>query len=275
MTISTLMVCLDVESDNRAQLSVAGTLAERLSACVIGVTARDAVPGLYFAEGAHAAELFDQERDRLKQRMADAERQFRSALQPLAKTLEWRSLQTNPGDFVATQARAADLIIIGSNPGGSAIDPASQLDPGDVVLRAGRPVLIVPPSVMGLKGKHALIAWKDTREARRAVSDSLPLLKHADEVTLVRIIEASDDKAAIQASLADISSWLGRHGVKAATISQNPTGKPDQLGTMAADLGADLIVAGAYGHSRLREWAWGGVTRDLLTRTKSCSFVSH
>jgi nucleotide-binding universal stress UspA family protein len=120
-----------------------------------------------------------------------------------------------------------------------------------------------------------LVAWKDTREARRAALDSLPLIKQAEEVTLVQIVERGDHKPSIQASLSDVAAWLARHGVETVTTMPVASGKPDQLGSVASDIGADLIVAGAYGHSRLREWVWGGVTRDLLTRTKLCSLLSH
>lgn len=115
----------------------------------------------------------------------------------------------------------------------------------------------------------------NARETRRAISDALPLLKAATEVTIVEIAsERCLDEA--RAHLADVVSWLKRHGIE-STSMVTKAGRDDatELYAIARDKGADVIVAGAYGHSRLREWALGGVTRDLLLRADRCTLVSH
>ncbi|MBX9829792.1 MAG: universal stress protein [Xanthobacteraceae bacterium] len=274
MRYASLMVHLELDAANEARLRVAGDLAERFGSRIIGIAAGDAVPGLYFAEGAYAADLIEQQRAAIKARMAETDRAFRSAVGPRAKALEWRARLGGPGDFVARQARAADLIIVGAAvPGG--VDPALRLDTGELVLQAGRPILVVPEGVSGLRAKSILIAWKDTREARRAVQDALPLLKQAEEICVVQVLERDDDKAGAQAVLDDVIAWLAVHDVQATAAVPAASAKSDPLGSLAADMNADLIVAGAYGHSRLREWVWGGMTRDLLTSTRCCSLLSH
>ena len=122
---------------------------------------------------------------------------------------------------------------------------------------------------------HAIVCWKDTREARRAVSDALPLLRAAQRVTVVEIA-APEESARTLSRLDDVLAWLERHGVRASALM--PAAAHNGKGVLAAILetqDSDLIVAGAYGHSRVREWAFGGVTRDLLMQPKRCTLVSH
>ncbi len=120
-----------------------------------------------------------------------------------------------------------------------------------------------------------MIAWKDTRETRRAVLDALPLLQQAARVSIVEATGA-EDMADARSHVADVAAWLGRHGVAASgqTVPSDG-GDAAQLDAFARDHGADLIVAGAYGHSRVREWALGGVTRSLLMHGSRCSLLSH
>jgi nucleotide-binding universal stress UspA family protein len=157
-----------------------------------------------------------------------------------------------------------------------AIAPAVHaLDPAELVLAAGRPMLLVPPEAKDLVGARALVAWKDRREARRAVADALPLLQRAERVLVVEAGEASARERQSSGS-ADVAAWLCRHGVTARGIVTDDTaGVAVQLDRIAEEEGADLIVAGAYGHGRFREWALGGVTRDLLLYARRCVLLSH
>ena len=123
--------------------------------------------------------------------------------------------------------------------------------------------------------KRTLVYWKDSREARRAVADALPFLKASQAVDVVELASEREIEPA-QARLADVGDWLHRHGVEADCFATPLTGTElAHLATIAQDLNADLVVAGAFGHSRLREWAFGGVTQDLLTRSERCTLVSH
>ena len=153
--------------------------------------------------------------------------------------------------------------------------PSGEPDVGDLLMRAGRPILIVPKGANGFKFRQALLCFKDTREARRAAADALPLLQASEGVHVVEVV----DSPAIEGSshaLADLKDWLARHGVEAqGSPIATKGGEALQLASLAKDIDADLIVAGAFGHSRLREWAFGGVTHDLLLQGDRCVLASH
>ena len=273
MSYSTLMVHLDLDRSNEARLQMAGELAELFDSRLIGVAAADIQP-LYFMEGGVAEEMLEKDRARLKSQMADCEAQFRRVLKARADKIEWRSALDWPTDFVARNARAADLIITGSQT--VRPDATRQINPGDLVLRAGRPVLVVPPGAEFLRLNSVVIAWKDTREARRAVSDALPLLHKAREVIVVELLDEGADKIAAKARVDDVARWLVRREISASAIATKAlVGVTDRLTLLAQDEGAGIIVAGAYGHTRFQEWVFGGVTRDLLTQEKCCALLSH
>ncbi|HSV01406.1 MAG TPA: universal stress protein, partial [Roseiarcus sp.] len=134
---------------------------------------------------------------------------------------------------------------------------------------------LAPARATGLKLTRALVCCKDSREARRAVADALPMLKASRAVDVVELVGRHEIERA-QARVADVGEWLHRHGVEANCFTIPLAGVESvHLAAIAQDLEADLVVAGAFGHSRLREWAFGGVTQDLLTRGERCTLVSH
>jgi nucleotide-binding universal stress UspA family protein len=275
LSYATLLVQLDLDQTNEARLKIAADLAERFHAGVIGVAACAQTIPLYFTDGFVADELVEQDRTDIEQRLLGAEEKFRVSLAGRATHIEWRSALTQPTDFVAEQSRAADLIIIGGRRPDESLDPLRHLIPSDLVTFAGRPVLVVPQDAAPLAAKRILIAWKDTREARRAVFDALPFLSKCEKA-IVAEIDESKDPAGARARVDDVVAWLDRHGVKASGIVQNAIERTaDELNALARQEDADLIVAGAYGHSRFREWVLGGVTRDLFTRTPRCALLSH
>ena len=145
----------------------------------------------------------------------------------------------------------------------------TAFDPGTVILSAGRPVLVVPDGVAGCSGQQVLVAWKDTREARRAVQSALPYLNVAKHVSLVTIIEGVLESAA-RNQLDDVEKYLLRHEIKVSEkFVLNPKGSAsDQLMNLAKSEGADLMLAGAYGHTRLGEWLFGGVTPRPLAEVR-------
>jgi nucleotide-binding universal stress UspA family protein len=155
-------------------------------------------------------------------------------------------------------------------------DPFVQVNPSDLVMQAGRPLLVVPDGYNWLDLRSVMIAWKDTAEARRAVSDALPLLRQSTEVTVVEIVEDEADRAAAVSRVKDVVAWLSRHGVRASEQVPAPDGDAaTQLEQIASDVGAGVVVAGAYGHSRLSEWILGGVTRRLISPSNRSSLLSH
>ena len=121
-----------------------------------------------------------------------------------------------------------------------------------------------------------LVAWKDTRECRRPVSDTIPFLQQAMRVRLVEVCDPAET-AQSELRLADVAAWLARHGVTAdwKVLTGPEAGAADRLREVCAAWEADLLVAGAYGHDRVREWLFGGVTRELLGAWPSAVLLSH
>ncbi len=275
MQIRTVMASLALDQPNEACLVVAGDIAERFGAGAIGIAASDLRPPLYYAEGEYAEKLFAEEQAVIESRLAELETVYRASLGKRAKTVEWRSSLQFPTTYIVDQARAADLVVCGQ-PSTPSIDSYSFADPNDIVMQAGRPVLVVPPAVRQLDLRSVLVAWKNTKEARRAVFDALPLLAQAKNVTIVEIIEEGGPRADALPSVKDVASWLLSHDVTAEVIVADREGDAtSQLEEVAADVGATLVVAGAYGHSRFREWIMGGMTRHLMTQSARCVLLSR
>jgi nucleotide-binding universal stress UspA family protein len=267
------MVHQNLDGTNDSRLQIATDLAHRFDAKLIGIAASQPNPPAY-GNGAFAAAILDELRPQTESKLNEAANRFRAAAEGRAREVEWRQAFAQPTDYVAQEARAADLVITGATEGSGFTDPFTELDPGDLVMRAGRPILVVPAEAESLNAKHILVAWKDTREARRAVWDALPLLQSATDVTVVEIAGRDDIKAAAR-RCDDVAAWLKRHGVCAganAVVAADPF---DALQSLLSQNAADLVVAGAYGHSRMQEWILGGLTRDLLTKGKCCSLLAN
>jgi len=275
MTYATAMVSLAVDQPNEALLEVSGQLAALLSAKVIGIAAAMFSPPMYFLEGAASQQLLDEGEAAIQTRMAELERRFRAAMQGRVKDIEWRSAMELPARYVAREARAADLVIVGGD-GNAILDPFAIAGPSDLVLQAGRPLLVVPASVKWLDLRSALVAWKDCPEARRAVADALPLLARVKEVTVAAIAEEEGTQPAVRRQAEDVVGWLARHGIASRVQVPESCGNAvKQLDRIAADAGAGVVVAGAYGRSRFREWVLGGVTQHLVGQTARCALLSR
>jgi nucleotide-binding universal stress UspA family protein len=276
MTYKTVMVGLALGQPNDGRLEIAAQLAERFGARVIGIAAAEFSPPLYFTEGEPAQRLIDQGWAAVKNRLAELESDFRAAMQNRVTEVEWRCAEDFPTRYIVRQARACDIIVAGEAARGALADPFVQVDPNDLVMQVGRPLLVVPESCNWLDLRSVLVAWKDTAEARRAVSDALPLLRKSTEVTVAEIIEEEADRMAALSRVGDVVSWLSRHGVMAREQVPEQCGDAaTQLERIASNVGAGVVIAGAYGHSRLSEWILGGVTRRLVNPLKRCSLLSH
>ncbi len=276
MAFSSLMAHLDLGASNEAVLQVTAGLAERFKASVIGVAGSQPML-IAYGDDYMSGDVVEQARAETEAEMNEVEARFRAALHGKAAQVEWCSRISfmAVADYLAEEARAADLLITGPELAVSRFDSSRRTYIGDFVMHAGRPVLIVPPTAEALDLASVVIGWKETRETRWAVVDALPLLREAGRVTVVEVA-AEEDMAAACAHLADVVAWLGRHGITADSLAA-PSASDDatRLDTIAQEKGAGLLVAGAYGHNRLREWVLGGVTRDLLLRPGRCSLVSH
>jgi len=274
MSYATIMVHQSVDGTNDSRLSIAVDLARRFNAKLIGVAACAVRPSAY-GGGAFMDSIVSELRPITQKRLNEAADRFRRGSEGRLKRIEWREALAKPTMYVAEQARAADLIVTGAARDGVYLDPLTELDPGELIMEVGRPVLVVPPEIDQFYAKHIVVAWKDTREARRAILDSLPLLKMATDVTVVEIAEHADMNAATRSG-EDVAEWLKRHGVCAGANAVVADDKPFYaLAALLEQNAGDLIVAGAYGHSRVQEWVFGGVTRDLLMKSRCCCLFSN
>ena len=277
MTYATVMVSLALDQPNEARLEAAGQIAERFDAGIIGIVASQFSPPLYFTSGEQAQNLIDQGQATIKKRMSELEGQFREATKNRAKHVEWRCAIDFPARYILQQARCADIIVSGGDKAAFS-DPFALASPKDLVMQAGRPLLVVPDTFNWFDLRSVLVAWKDTAEARRAIADSLPMLRKAKDVVVAEILEQGGSQSAAVSRVRDVVAWLSRHGVSASHLVPDINEDRDaifQLDTIAADVDAGVIVAGAYGHSRFRELILGGVTQHLITQSTRCVLLSH
>lgn len=273
-TYAVIMAALDLDLPPHGVLAATATLAELFDARVVGAAAGECSIAPYFAEGPVAEKLLNEASADLHTQIKSLERQFRHTHVARGERVEWRSAERLPDGFVVGAARAADLIVVGR--------PSRQAnlmrgpDVANLMMQAGRPVLVVQPDAADFACKRVLVAWKDTREARRAVHDALPLLRQADEVQILAIQEAETSNAATLSSADDVVNWLARHGAAAVATAQPEYGSVGRsIEGAATDMGADIVVAGAFGHSRFMEWLLGGVTRHLLRSPEIDVLFSH
>jgi nucleotide-binding universal stress UspA family protein len=269
-----LMVHVQPEQAALPRLRTAADLARSLDARLLGIGAEMLQPmGFYDPAGVlggqFAPALLELVQDNLK-KAGEAFAKETGDLQA-----EWMTLEAFPAHVLARLAREADLVVAGGSPL-AAHDSYRWADPAELALECGRPVLVVPPKGGTLQARKVVVAWKDTREARRALADSLPILKCADEV-LVLAVCGADERADARPHTASVAAYLVRHGVEARdkVVTAPSSEVAGLLQAEAASLGADLIVSGAYGHSRLGEWVFGGVTIDLLHDPQRFLLISH
>jgi nucleotide-binding universal stress UspA family protein len=275
MTYATVMVSLALDESNEARLEAAGQIAERFDSGIVGIAAAQFSPPLYFTSGEQAQNLIDQGQASIKKRMSELEVQFREAIKNRAKDVEWRCAIDFPARYILQEARCADIIVSGGQ-SNALSDPFAVASPKDLVMQAGRPMFIAPDNVSWLDLRSVLVAWKDTPEARRAIAYSLPMLRKAKDVTVAEIVEADDSRSVAVSRVRDVAAWLSRHGVSASELVPEKRGDViAQLDEIAANVGAGVVVAGAYGHSRFRELILGGVTQHLITESTRCVLLSH
>lgn len=209
------------------------------------------------------------------ERAEQAEELFRTELRAHGLGGEWHLLSPGETAVFIDLAKSFDLTILGQ------LSPeirSTGFRPDEIIIATGRPVLMVPyAGTFDTVGRRALVAWDGTREAARAANDALPLLQNAEAVTVMFVGARETALAEQRPSIERMVHHLQRHGIPARTEEtlQGDLRISDVLLSRAADLAADLLIAGAYHHSQLREALVGGVSRELLDHMTVPVLMSH
>ena len=277
MSYSAILTHVEVDPAAEPRLKLAADLANQFGAALIGIGAEIfETPTIASSMGYVDGGTLVAEAQAVEDDLRRAETLFDTIAKGVTAGSEFRCGVGLPGDLVAQEARAADLIVCAPrHPDRWGLH--NHADAGDVLMDAGRPVLVTPDGLTKLDASSILVAWKDTREARRAVLDAMPFLERAKQVLIAEACE-EDDASDARTRVEDVAALLSRHGIKASTAVREPgKGVPAAaLLQMAEMQDAGLIVAGGYGHARVREWVFGGVTRDLLSgHGKAAVLLSH
>jgi len=260
MAYKDLLVVVDNGPNMHGRVSLAAAMAERFGAHLAGL---------------YVSLISQPEMPRQAQRARDI---FEDILASRRLVGEWREATGFPVDVAAVQARYADLLVLGQLDPDDPQAPVNSPRPEDIALSVGRPVLVVP--YIGnyeAIGNHILVAWDGSREATRAVNDAMPLLVEASAVTVLTVDPVIDREEHGEVPGADIALYLARHGVNAcveATVSHGIS-IGNVLLSRANDLCADLLVMGAYAHSRVRQLVLGGATRTVLESMTLPALMSH
>ena len=272
MSYTSIMVGVDPGADTPGRVKLAAQVASRFDALLIGVAAQEpAYPRGYGETVMPAGYGIEEVRQAALDKLAGAEQIFRQVA-CLNNRIEWRSDIGDPVRYLEEQSRAADLVVLGRQGSEGRYDRAMSAGPGDALMGLGRPVLLVPPHVEQLSASRIVVAWKNTAQTRRAIADAMPLLKSAEAVQVLQVTDSSN-----RTEIEDVTLHLERHGVRATPVqrSKNGSGVAATIQANADAFGADLIVSGAFGYSRLREWFFGGVTRSFLDHSPVCCLMSH
>ncbi len=275
MALRDLLVHVGDEKDSGHAVDVALALAERCDAHLVGlgVLLPLEMPG--YASLRLPQSVFEIMENREKERIAESRAMFDSKAKKIGRSerCEWRMDRGNPTQVVESHGRYADLVVVLQRQPHTEEMRLNDLAE-ELMLGAGRPVLIVPYATVPKPiGKRVLVAWDASREAARAVADAMPILEIADTVEV--FVANGVDTGNVQGT--DIAAHLARHSlnVEVCTAETGETPIGEALLNHASDSGATLIVMGGYGHSRLRESVFGGVTRHILEHMTVPVLMSH
>jgi nucleotide-binding universal stress UspA family protein len=277
MALKDILVHVDGSRSMPGRVRAAAELARAHGAHLTGLYVIE-IPVLpSYAEAQIPAAIIEAQHEAFVATATAAERTFTEITSKAGINGEWRLAEDRRLNALTLHAHYADLLVVG------------QADPGDpectsrgmadrLALECGRPVMVIPAGgAPGPIGRNILVAWNGKREAVRAISDAMPLLESAQRVTVVTVNAESDDPENAGIPAADIGLHLARHGIDTTTNSIH--GAPAAIGELLLDVadetGADLLVMGAYGHSRFREVVLGGVTAHILAHSVTPTLIAH
>jgi nucleotide-binding universal stress UspA family protein len=265
--LAEIVVFIDGQTHTAGILGFAGMLAQEHSARLISVFMQPepiATPAETFARGKGMESTIEVHQAQLERIEADYRAQFEDIVRRHGIRSEWRSL-TYLSSEVGVHAYYADLVVVARPESeGQTAGPPGLAE--SLVMSSGRPTIVFPPRGTVSQVRRVLVAWNATRESIRAVADALPLLVKAEAVEVLVADHQRRPEGHGQEPGADIARHLARHGahVEVRRLSSGGKDVGRLLLSQAAAFSADLLVMGAYGHTQLREWMFGGVTRTVL-----------
>jgi nucleotide-binding universal stress UspA family protein len=274
MSIKSIVALAD-GSDLHSVLSAAVALTARLSARLevlhIKADPYDAIPiGIEGMTGAVIDEIVDAARKAIEARRIQAKAEYDRVCAASGQSANWKEVMGQSGKMLSISSRFADLLVLAQPDDKSS---NALLEAADVaIFESGRPVVFVPSSIYSVMGNRIMIAWNGSTQAALAVTAALPLLRLAGQVD---VVQAGDIAKSVSAN--ELALYLALHGIKAQNHAVD-SGIEDVGGTLIAAaerFESDLIVMGAYGHSRLRERILGGATRGLLKHSPWPILMMH
>ena len=274
MAIKDILVHIDTQPGAEDRIAFAASRAKQNKAHLTGLHVKAEIVLPVTENDVIVPESLIEEQERVIELQASAAKtQFDAAIGANNVEGEWRIGRGMVSEVLRHHAHASDLVIVGQ------ANPATAVSndvPEGVLQDTGRPTLIVPYAGIGPAfAQNVMVAWDDSAPAARAVHDALALIAKAKRVEVVTV-RAKDDEATDD-PCAEICAHLQRHGVNAesVTLRKNGAKVSGMLLGHATDIGCDLLVMGSYGHSRWREFIFGGVTEDMLEKTTIPIFTSH
>jgi nucleotide-binding universal stress UspA family protein len=271
-----ILVVIDSAATAAPRLAAAVPFAKRFGARLTGFFATGLPASTSFGDLASGAQLVDAFMAAQRDEAVRAEAAFRQELGRLQFTGDWLSREADLTESVTTVGRLYDLVVLGQ-PDPDADSPVPRVLPEDLVLTLGRPVLMIPYAGDFIHFDHVMIAWNGTREAARALHDAMFIIERADAVTVIEVDAPGGGSAVPNQATADVVAALKRRGIEAAAEPTVTDGTPvaDIILSRAADLTVDIIVMGAFGHSRLRELVLGGTSRNIFQEMTVPVLMSH
>lgn len=262
-----IVVFIDGRVEVAGILEFACALTKEHNARLIGVfiePASEATPAQTYARGKGMASVIEEQKAQVDKVAAEHQAQFEDIVRRHGIRSEWKSLPYLSRE-VGVHAYNAELVVV-ARPKSAAQTAGPPGLAESLILSSGRPIILFPPDRAVLQLRRILVAWNATRESVRAVADALPLLVKADAV---EVLIVGDERHAMDQSKepgADVARHLAYHGAHVGVHRIEPEGQ--EIGRLllsrAAAFGADLLVMGAYGHSYVSEWMFGGVTRTVF-----------
>ena len=277
MAYKEILVVFDNAAAAARRVAPAAALAAQFGARLTGFFATGYPISSAYGDLSGWAELVEAYMQAQRGEASAAEAAFRHALGAHQLTGDWQYREAEATASIVAEAALFDLVVIGQPNPDMALGNFG-LHPEEVVLGVGRPVLVVPyAGDFPALGKQVLVGWNRRREAVRALYDAMPVLERADAVSVIEVDPAETILNEPIVSAEAVAQALTRRGIKAKAESEASGGLPvdDVLLSRAADRGADLLVMGAYGHSRLREYVLGGVSRGVFRQMTIPVLMAH